>query len=70
MSTEIEKILKEKNDLQCQKDKELVELEKKWSQEYNKIKNEKDELFMSEFFCYRKIRKKTLKPTKATHKNL
>ena len=52
--------MKEKNDLQCQKDKELVELEKKWSQEYNKIKNEKDELFMSEFsdlFGYYRITK-------------
>ena len=49
LSNEIETILKEKNELQSTKDKELIELEEKWSQDYKKVKNEKDDLFMSKF---------------------
>ena len=53
LSNEIETILKEKNELQSTKDKELIELEEKWSQDYKKVKNEKDDLFMSKFlFSY------------------
>ena len=53
LSNEIETILKEKNELQSTKDKELIELEEKWSQDYKKVKNEKDDLFMSKFlFAY------------------
>ena len=55
MSNEIETILKEKNELQVTKDKELNELEEKWSQDYKKVKNEKDDLFMSKFFIFRYI---------------
>jgi len=47
LSNEIETILKEKNELQVTKDKELNELEEKWSQDYKKVKNEKDDLFMT-----------------------
>jgi len=47
LSNEIETILKEKNELQSTKDKELIELEEKWSQDYKKVKNEKDDLFMT-----------------------
>ena len=49
LSNEIETILKEKNELQSAKDKELIELEEKWSKDYKKVKNEKDDLFMSKF---------------------
>ena len=49
LSNEIESILKGKNDLLSKKDKEIIELEEKWSQDYKKVKNEKDELFMSKF---------------------
>jgi len=53
LSNEIETILKEKNELKSTKDKELIELEEKWSQDYKKVKNEKDDLFMSKFlFSY------------------
>ena len=45
--------MKEKNELQSAKDKELIELEEKWSKDYKKVKNEKDDLFMSKFlFSY------------------
>jgi len=47
LSNEIETILKEKNELQSAKDKELIELEEKWSKDYKKVKNEKDDLFMT-----------------------
>jgi len=47
LSNEIEIILKEKNELQVTKNKELIELEEKWSQDYKKVKNEKDDLFMT-----------------------
>jgi len=47
LSNEIETILKGKNDLLSKKDKEIIELEEKWSQDYKKVKNEKDELFMT-----------------------
>merc|ERR1712235_87011 len=47
LSNEIETILKEKNELQSTKDKEIIELEEKWSQDYKKVKNEKDDLFMT-----------------------
>ena len=49
LSNEIETILKEKNELQSAKDKELIELEEKWSKDYKKVKNEKDDIFMSKF---------------------
>lgn len=49
LSNEIETILKEKNELQSAKDKELIELEEKWSKDYKKVKNEKDDLFISKF---------------------
>ena len=55
MSNEIETILKEKNELQVTKNKELIELEEKWSQDYKKVKNEKDDLFMSKFFIFKYI---------------
>merc|ERR1711917_195681 len=47
LSNEIETILKEKNELQSAKDKELIELEEKWSKDYKKVKNEKDDIFMT-----------------------
>ena len=39
LSNEIETILKEKNELQSAKDKELIELEEKWRKDYKKVKN-------------------------------
>merc|ERR1712168_108106 len=47
LSQELEHVTIENDEIRSRKEKEIDDLEKKWNRDYSKVKNEKDELFMT-----------------------
>jgi len=47
LSKELEHVTIENDEIRSRKEKEIDDLEKKWNRDYSKVKNEKDELFMT-----------------------